>query len=84
MCLYFPWINSSTRTQELIIRIKKQIEERNLIQKVENLSDVIALKEDHRAKEALKKQISKICALLRYNCYHLEKIVENYIEKSGS
>lgn len=84
LCLYFPWINSSTSIHELIIRIKKKIEERNLIQKLERLNDTINLKEEYRAKDALQKQISKICVLLRQNFYHLERIVANYVEKSVS
>ncbi len=84
LCLYFPWINSSERFQELIMRIKKKIDQRNLIQKVESLNNIITLKEDYRAKDALQKQISKICVLLKHNFYHLERIVENYIEKSVS
>jgi hypothetical protein len=84
LCLYFPWINSSTRIQKSITRIRDCIKERNLIQKVESLNDIINLKEDNRAKEALKRQIFKICMLLRHNYYHLERIVENYIENSAS
>ena len=64
--------------------MKKKIDDRNLILKVESLNEVINLKEDKRAKEALKIQISKICELLRHNHQILERIVENYIEKSLS
>ena len=84
LCLYFPWIKNSSKIKELTNRIRTRIDDMNLIQKLENFNEIINLKEDKRAKKALKEQLSRICYLLRHNKCNLEKIVEEYIKRSTS
>ncbi len=84
LCLYFPWIKNSNIMEESLFRMKNLIKDKKILQKLENFVELATLKEDNRARKAVKNQLMKILSLLNNNLINFEKVVENYIERSIS
>jgi hypothetical protein len=84
ICLYFPWIKESKIMEESLIKMKIRIKEKKILQKLENFVELATLKEDNRAKKAVKDQLTRILSLLNENLNNFEKVVENYIARSIS
>ncbi|MHA2224874.1 MAG: hypothetical protein ACXAC8_06705 [Candidatus Hodarchaeales archaeon] len=85
LCLYFPWIRSSTiEIKDSVIKLKTEIVNKQLIERVTSIAETIKIPLDPRARVAVKNQLKQIKSFLEENLEQFENVTKTYLQNCFS